>query len=134
MKEFTTLEVKEVVFQMTLLSSPGPDGFSTHFYQKKGTVGKDVTNFVITVIHHGASLAAVNDTFIIMIPKIKNPCNLFDYHPNSLCNGIYKIVVKVVANRLKCILPDLSPKTKVLLSHIDSFLIISLLFKRLCIQ
>lgn len=47
----------------------------------------------------------LNDTHICLIPKTKNPQKVTEYHPISLCNVIYRILAKVLANRLKKILP-----------------------------
>lgn len=48
---------------------------------------------------------ALNQTYISLIPKKKNPENVFDFCTISLCNILYKIIVKVLANRLILILP-----------------------------
>lgn len=47
----------------------------------------------------------LNDTHICLIPKTKNPQKVTEYCPISLCNVIYRILAKVLANRLKKILP-----------------------------
>lgn len=50
---------------------------------------------------------ALNQTIITLIPKVSNPESLDQYRPISLCNYAYKIISKVIANRLKPWLPEL---------------------------
>lgn len=49
---------------------------------------------------------SLNETYICLIPKVKCPQKITEFYPISLCNVIYKIVSKVLANRLKKILPE----------------------------
>ena len=62
---------------------------------------------VLDFLNSGIMLLEINYTHIVLIPKIKSLERILDYRPISLCNVIYKIISKVLANRLKLILPKL---------------------------
>ncbi|KAF5465302.1 hypothetical protein F2P56_015322 [Juglans regia] len=108
LQKFTEEEVKVAVFQMKGMGSPGPDGFPALFYQSHWDIlGKEVCRFALNILNSGGSLEGVNETFITLIPKVKEPKRVHDYRPISLCNVIYKIVAKMVSNRMKLVLPDI---------------------------
>ena len=69
-----------------------------------------VCNNIIRAIYVSISLIhAFNITFISLIPKIKNPKKVSDFQPIGLCNVIYKLIAKVMANRLKKFLAQSVP-------------------------
>uniref|UniRef100_A0A8R7TPD7 Reverse transcriptase domain-containing protein n=1 Tax=Triticum urartu TaxID=4572 RepID=A0A8R7TPD7_TRIUA len=100
-------EVKEALLQMFPTKASGPDGFPAHIFQRHWDLcGEEVTCMVIRLLEGDDSPEDINNTFIVLIPKIASPKILGQFRPISLCNVIYKIASKVLANRLKIILPD----------------------------
>lgn len=55
--------------------------------------------------HTGELLKEFNATLIILVPKCLQPTKVTEYRPISCCNVAYKIISKILANRLKkCLL------------------------------
>lgn len=53
-------------------------------------------------------MESINQTKIVLIPKVSKSCNITQYRPISLCNVLYKLIAKVIVNRMcnyltKCI-------------------------------
>lgn len=67
-------------------------------------VGMDVTVAIQSLFHSGRVLKHIYYTHVALIPKVKTPNDVSQFHPISLCNVIFKIASKVMANRLKFIL------------------------------
>ena len=100
-------EVLSTIKEMRRNASPGPDGFNVEFYIATWEwIGKDVTDLVRNFFQTGIMPTHINDTHIALIPKKLVPLVPADYRPISLCNVIYKIIAKCIANRLKSHLPD----------------------------
>ena len=71
-----------------------------------------VVNAVLVFLNDGIMLPALNHTNIVLIPKVKNLKRMSEFRPISLCNVIYKIISKVLANRLKQVLPQIISPTQ----------------------
>ncbi|KAJ0045278.1 hypothetical protein Pint_05294 [Pistacia integerrima] len=98
-REYTQVEVKDVLQQMHPSKAPGPDGMSPIVFQKYWhVVGRSVIANVLHALNSGSFASTLNHTFITLIPKKKTPIRVVDYRPISLCNVVYKLVVKVLAN------------------------------------
>ena len=48
--------------------------------------------------------SGLNEICICLIPKVKSPQKITKFSPISLCNVVYKLISKVLANRLKRVL------------------------------
>uniref|UniRef100_A0A803PU22 Reverse transcriptase zinc-binding domain-containing protein n=1 Tax=Cannabis sativa TaxID=3483 RepID=A0A803PU22_CANSA len=101
-------EVRLLVWSMGPLKSPGPDGMPGFFDRFHwDTVGESVVDTVREFFMTGDFVQSLNRTFIVLIPKKVNAVGFDDFRPISLCNFVYKVISKILANRLKIILPDL---------------------------
>lgn len=99
-------KVVTTVKQLNTIKSPGPDGFTGSFYQKFwATIGGDILEMVNTFFHYGRMLRKFNHTHIVLISKVENPRRMKQWWTISLCNVVYKIIFKVLTNRLKKVIP-----------------------------
>ncbi|XP_019163494.1 PREDICTED: uncharacterized protein LOC109159838 [Ipomoea nil] len=108
LRPFQPDEVRAALFAMGKDKSPGPDGMNPGFYQSFwNVVGKDFTDFVIDCLSRASFPLALNDANIVLIPKKCNPESVSDLRPIALCNILYKIMAKMLANRMKPLLEGL---------------------------
>jgi hypothetical protein len=103
--------VKETVWSCDGNKSPGPDGFNINFFKACWSiVQKDVLDF-LREFHETVVLPkAMTASFFTLIPKKDHPQDLFYYRPICLIESLYKILSKLLANRLKKVLGKLISK------------------------
>lgn len=103
--EVTDKEVKSALFNMDPYKSPGPDGMSPCFFQKHWhIVGGDIVHIVKQFFESRQIDQQLQHINIVLIPKKKNHSSMTDLRPISLCCVIYKVISKVLANRLKLLI------------------------------
>jgi hypothetical protein len=101
-------EIHLALNQMDPLKAPGPDGFPACFFQHNWEIlHKEVCDAIKYFFDTCRLDAAINTTIIALVPKNQNPKSVVDFRPISLCNVVYKILSKVLANRLKVVLPSI---------------------------
>ena len=107
LQPYTAKEVRQALFQMHPSKSTGPNGMSLFFFQKFWNIVEvDVTEAILLVLNSGHMLRKMNYSHIVLIPKKNDPSLMFDYRPTILANVVSKILSKVIANRLKLVLPN----------------------------
>ncbi|KAA3472023.1 reverse transcriptase [Gossypium australe] len=101
-------EIKKAMFDMAPLKAPGSDGYHALFFQSQwDTLGNDVCQWVKSVFEGRPIEPELNNTLIVLIPKKESPEDFSQFRPISLCSVLYKLVMKVIANRFKVVLPKL---------------------------
>ncbi|XP_028761945.1 uncharacterized protein LOC114720467 [Neltuma alba] len=99
-------EVKKAIFSMGALKAPGPNGLNPLFFQSQWhIVGESIIKLTQKFFSNPSEIEGVNGTNIVLIPKVETPQTFRDLRPISLCNVIYKVFTKTLANRLKTIMP-----------------------------
>ncbi|KAL6205411.1 hypothetical protein ACLB2K_022671 [Fragaria x ananassa] len=110
-RDISKEEVVKALKQMHPSKAPGPDGFSLVFYdfyqQFWEIVGADVVMAVREFLNSEELIREINHTWVTLIPKVKTPEYVHQLRPISLCNVIYKLGSKVLANRIKPLLDDI---------------------------
>ncbi|KAA3459823.1 Retrovirus-related Pol polyprotein LINE-1 [Gossypium australe] len=111
-KPVLNVEIKNVLFYMALLKAPGSDGFHAHFFQSQwDSVGGAVYEWVQGIFTGNRIENDLNNTLIMLIPKKDCPEDFIQFRPISLCSVMYKLVMKVIANRFKVMFPNfISPE------------------------
>ncbi|KAG6466891.1 hypothetical protein ZIOFF_075313 [Zingiber officinale] len=98
-------EVKQVVWSMCQDSAAGPDGFSVAFYRACWEiVGEDVFQAVLDFFRGAELPRGMASTTIVLIPKVDSAQRWRDFRPISLCNVSYKIISKLMAQRMASVL------------------------------
>nr|KYP67083.1 Transposon TX1 uncharacterized [Cajanus cajan] len=113
----TMEEVKNAVFSLSPNSSIGPDGFPRSFFQHFWDIIRmDVYNFVLQFFQQGMIIPNYNSSHVILIPKESGTDEIGNFHPIVVSNFKYKIISKVLSDRLSSVID------KVVSSHQRGFI------------
>ena len=110
MSPFSLDEIHQVVFGMKRNKSPGPDGFPADFYQDFWDLVKwDLKALAEGFARGEINIARLNYGIITLVPKTNDAKQIQKFRPICLLNVSFKIITKVLMNRLtKCVAPVIS--------------------------
>jgi hypothetical protein len=108
---FEEKDVLEVVKGMNRDKAPGLDGFTIAFFQDCWDVIKtDLMGVFQDFYTHIKFVKSIKATFLALIPKKFRAVDLKDFRPISLVSVVYKIIAKVLANRLRKVVEKIISK------------------------
>ncbi|KAA3457378.1 reverse transcriptase [Gossypium australe] len=104
-RPFIKEEIWEALTNMGATKAPGEDGLPAIFFQKLWHIfGNEVSSFCIQQLNGGMEVTRLNTTHIVLILKKVHQTNLSHFRPINLCNVIYKIMAKAIANSFRGVL------------------------------
>jgi len=107
-REVTFDEIKLCVWDCDGSKSPGPDGFNFKFYKLAWDfIAEDLFDLITEFFRTGSMPKGVNLSYITLVTKKKVTLEFKEYRPISLIHGIYKIIAKILSNRLKEVIGSL---------------------------
>ena len=82
--------------------APGPNGFTLAFWKNCWEfVKKNILEMFKEFYEQNVFLKSLNNTFLVLLPKKGETEDLGDFRPINLLRRLYKLLAKVLANRLK---------------------------------
>lgn len=107
-RSFTEAEVLQIVKQCDRDKAPSPDGFTMSLFKTCWEILREDLMQTVQNFHHNEFFEkSFNATFIALIPKNTRAEELKDFRPISLIGGVYKIISKLIAERLKTVVGKL---------------------------
>ena len=105
---FREEEVEATLKDMNGDKALGPDGFIAAFWQFNWDIVKEEIMLLFNEFYENAKFVrGLNATFIVLVPKKGGVEDIRDYRPINLVNSIYKLISKVMANKLKKVMDKL---------------------------
>ncbi|XP_074314480.1 uncharacterized protein LOC141649696 [Silene latifolia] len=112
-REVNSEEIKQALSSIPANKAPGPDGYTSQFFKDDvDIVGEDLIAVVKEFFQSGQLLTQVNSTVLTLVPKKARPILVADFRPIACCNVVYKIISKVICNRLVPILRSIVSVTQ----------------------
>lgn len=98
-------EIKKAMFSMGSLKVPGEDGYPAIFFKRNWElVNHSLGEYIRHIWCNGQLVSSINNTLLVLIPKIDMSEFISQFRPIALCNTVYKCLTKIIVNRIKPLL------------------------------
>lgn len=105
---FNLEEIRHTLFSCNPNKSPGPDGISFLFYQTFwDTISEDLFKIFQAFYNRTLDISKLNLASIFLIPKKEDTLTIQNFRPISLINYSFKLITKLLANRLSKVIDPL---------------------------
>lgn len=93
---------------MGSFKAPGLDGLQAAFFKSQWkTIGDSLCKLIGDIFREPEKVRDINDTYLTLIPKVDAVCKVKDFRPISLCNVSYKVITKILAQRIRILMSGL---------------------------
>lgn len=122
----TPAAIKEALHFIGSGKAPSPDDYTNKFLKLlRETTCPQIIDMVVHLFQHNHLQGPINDTNITLLPKIPNPTKPSHFRPIELCNVVYKIIAKILVDKIIPVLqfiisPSKVPSWKIVSSLITS--------------
>lgn len=107
-RNVTRSDIFNVVNHMNPFKAPGSDGLQAVFFQSQWKhVGEPLCKLILEIFSTPKKVSEINDTLITLVPKVEPVACVRNFRPISLCNVAYKVVTKILAQRLRPLMASL---------------------------
>ncbi|WZY89463.1 hypothetical protein YC2023_046198 [Brassica napus] len=105
---FSNELIQSTLFKMPQNRTPGPDGFPVEFFKGAWSIlGSEFIASVRKFFELSFMPTSLNSTSLILLPKRPGAENIKEYRPIACLNTQYKLITRLLSNRLKIVLPGL---------------------------
>ena len=111
--QFSVEEIFKALKALGNNKAPSPDGFTVKFLITQWSIFKDIFKSLMSDFHRNGRLdACIQENFICLVQKKENVTLVKDFRPISLTTLAYKVVAKVLSERLKQVMDAIISPTQ----------------------
>lgn len=104
-RRVTRLDIFNMIRNMNPFKAPGNDGLPVAFFQSQCEfIGESFCSLVFEIFRNPGKIREINETLITLILKVDPVVNIQNFRPISLCNISYKVITKILAQRLRSLM------------------------------